>query len=145
MREFFYLLFLTVSLAHATDGDLDASFGSNGDIVLAPNDASLSAYAVAVQSDGGILVAGNRWAFTQPSQQNQAVVWRFLPNGNVDSSFGSHGVSVVAFDSTLLMAVRSLSDGDILAAGNFGGFGVARFHSDGSLDTQFGTIDSAHK
>ena len=91
MREFFYLLFLTVSLAHATDGDLDASFGSNGDIVLTPNDASLSAYAVAVQSDGGILVAGNRWAFTQPSQQNQAVVWRFLPNGNVDSSFGSNG------------------------------------------------------
>jgi len=69
---------------------------------------------------------------------------RFLPQGNVDSSFNSPVFEFGAEPAT--GSVRALAvqpDGRILVggeAGHFGagGFGVARFNANGSFDTSFG-------
>jgi hypothetical protein len=75
---------------------------------------------------------------------NSASAVRFLPQGNVDSSFNSPFFEFGAEPAT--GSVRALAvqpDGRILVggeAGHFGagGFGVARFNANGSFDTSLG-------
>ena len=76
---------------------------------------------------------------------------RTVPNapGTLDPTFGTSGTVSVSFSSSLpsefLDAEVIQSDGKIIAAGsvnaggNAGEFAVARFNTDGSLDTTFGT------
>ncbi len=77
-------------------------------------------------------------------------VWRFLPDGSLDTSFGSSGEEVIdlgAFEYGTAIAVQS--DGKIIVAGastsTEGGLPVVRLNSDGSLDTTFGhVVGSSH-
>src|SRR4029079_15860211 len=71
---------------YTNNGFLDNSFGTNGKTTtsIATNDYVA---AVALQSDGKIVVAGTAAA---PSGQHFAVV-RYNRNGSVDTSFGTSG------------------------------------------------------
>jgi uncharacterized delta-60 repeat protein len=137
----FASILLVSGAACASDGDVDGSFGNAGNILLAPADASLSPYAVAVQDDGKILIGGSRWAFGQDPSLNQAAIWRFLQDGAPDPGFGDGGLSAIALPPAVpfVFSVLPLGNGDILAAGNLGGFAVLRLHGDGSVDSQFGS------
>jgi uncharacterized delta-60 repeat protein len=136
------LTFPTKSLAQA--GQLDKTFGKAG-IVLGQN-AGLSqsiATAVAIQSDGKILVAGQ-------TPTLQAGVFRFTSAGALDTTFGSGGVAVIPRSSNL-GALNFLATGVIvqstikivLAISAFAAdaaprLELARFNADGSVDTSFG-------
>ena len=136
----FALCWFAIAFANAADGDVDRTFGANGYIVQAPADASPQGLSVAIQNDGRILVGGSRWNFTDSTkQQYQAAIWRFLPDGSPDQTFGSDGLATVSFASVpFVFALAVEADGSVLAAGNFGGFGVLRLSADGSPDTGFG-------
>jgi uncharacterized delta-60 repeat protein len=143
MRALLFAACFVLPAAWGADGDIDHGFGTNGHVVFAPVDAGLSAFAVAVADDDRIIVGGSRWAFAAEGKPNQAVVWRLLANGAPDLSFGEDGIGVIPASpgSPVLPAIWSvlpLHDGRVLAAGNLGGFGVARLRADGSLDTSFG-------
>src|ERR1700749_3000434 len=69
-------------LRYNTDGTLDPNFGIGGKVVIGGTNAG-PAFAIAVQTDGKILVA---------APANLALtVFRFNNNGSVDSTFGSNG------------------------------------------------------
>jgi len=143
MRAITLVACFLLPAASAADGDIDRTFGADGHVVLAPADASLSAFTVAITDDDRIVVGGYRWAFSQQGMPSQPVVWRLLANGALDPSFGDGGVAVIptsARAGTLPAAwsILPLHDGDLLAAGNVGGFGVARLSADGHLDPGFG-------
>jgi uncharacterized delta-60 repeat protein len=94
--------------------------------------------AVALQSDGKIIVAGS-------SGGNFAVI-RLQPNGVLDTTFGTEGKSIVDFGGADEpgRAVALQPDGKIVVAGstNANGtydFSVARLQPNGLLDTTFGT------
>jgi uncharacterized delta-60 repeat protein len=77
------------------NGSLDTTFGSGG-IVTTPIRAALDeGRAVAVQSDGKILVAGYSYAGAPdpnyPGTFDMAVA-RYNANGTLDTSFGSGGI-----------------------------------------------------
>ncbi|WP_374073585.1 delta-60 repeat domain-containing protein [Bdellovibrio bacteriovorus] len=123
-----------------TDGTLDTSFNSTGkvttDIGAGSND---SAYTVAIQSDGKIVVAGNSIA----AGASDFTLVRYNSNGTLDTSFNSTGkvtTNISTFDFAYEMALQS--DGKILivgvteVAGNID-FVVIRYNTDGSLDTSF--------
>jgi len=96
------------------------------------------AFAVAVQSDGRIVAAGdsysdnNGWSF--------ALV-RYNGNGSLDPTFGTGGKVLTNLDGGA-RAVAIQSDGKILAAGYSylypDNFVLVRYNSDGSLDATFG-------
>ncbi|HEY3239653.1 MAG TPA: hypothetical protein VGL92_08825 [Acidimicrobiia bacterium] len=138
------------------DGRLDPGFGSGGrvwtdlvtvgwpllDGAVAGGVASLgssAAYAVAVQPDGRIVVAGT----TSSGASAAYALVRYLPDGQLDDGFGSGGLVVTDFDGTtddVASALVLLPDGRIVAAGRAGDrFALARYLPDGQLDPSFGT------
>lgn len=125
---------------YTSDGDLDSAFGTGGIVTtdIGPLDGLSD---VAIQPDGKIVGAG----FGLIDDNSESVLVRYTDAGDLDPTFGTGGIVTTiteAQDSAIAMALQP--DGKIVAAGtsdNNGDpdFAVARFTSDGVLDTTFGT------
>ena len=114
---------------------LDASFGGNGKTLIGFGNVYSAAYAVAIQSDGRIVVAG---VTNDNSNDSGLALARLNTNGSLDLSFGVNGkITTPGIDDATAVAIQS--DGKIVAAGGYSGFEVARYNTNGSLDTSFGT------
>jgi uncharacterized delta-60 repeat protein len=117
------------------DGSLDTAFGTNGKAITPVGVATDEAYAVAVQPDGKIVLAGR-------ASTGFGLV-RYLPNGSLDTSFGTGGKVITQISGlSIAEAVAVQSDGKIVLAGWSGDFpsryAVLRYDSGGSLDSSFG-------
>src|SRR5262249_54063066 len=103
-----------------------------------------TAYGVVVQSDGKLIVAGT--ASDANYLENYALLARFLPDGEIDRTFGGDGHVIFGFGATnSARAVALQPDGKIVAAGVFRNgstqnFMVARFNADGSVDNSFAFV-----
>ncbi|MFZ1043449.1 MAG: hypothetical protein WCA79_15275 [Anaerolineales bacterium] len=122
---------LTTSMvAQAAIGDLDPTFGAGGKVTTFVGSSNSYANAVAVQSDGKIVVAG------------VPLLTRYNSDGTLDTAFGMNGVVTIS-GINQGKGVVIQTDGKILVTGNPTNsrveFGVARLNSNGSLDTSFGT------
>ena len=132
-----------------TAGNLDTTFGNHGTIkntIKGGNSKSDYAYATALQSNGKIIAAGrsgdasNNYAFA---------LARYNTDGSVDSTFGSSGtarnyINGGSNNGDCANSIAIQSDGKIVTAGysstNTGlAFALARFTTDGNLDSAFGT------
>lgn len=122
-----------------TDGTPDATFGHNGQLttrVLGNND---EAYAVKLQPDGKIVVAGTAYAGTGTTYEFALV--RYHTDGTLDASFGAGGKVTTDFGGDdVARAVLLQPDGKIVAVGFKINelFALARYNTDGSLDATFG-------
>ena len=129
------------------DGSLDTSFGGDGKVVTSVGPGADSAQAVAIQTDGKIVVAGESWTL---SGFDGIDVVRYDPDGQVDQAFGNDGVATVELTEgsdgggDMARAVAIQPDGKIVVAGDAGGnaeftsrFGLARFDADGTPDATF--------
>ena len=124
-------LVFTVARLNA-DGSLDATFGTGG---IAHNDLASDAvaYAVALQPDGRIVLAGT----VSLANGQGTCLMRFNADGSLDTSFGSGGVTIESHSGVGIGAAMALqADGGIVVAG--GSFVVARFTETGALDAGFG-------
>jgi len=126
------------------DGSLDTSLDGDGKLTVdfGSNDVGVNMLLFA---DGRILLGGR--AFNTAISKNEFVMTLLDSNGLVDTSFGNNGVVMdhfVASDS-FLGGLAMQNDGKIITAGRINpqgqcSFVVARYNSDGSLDTaNFGT------
>jgi uncharacterized delta-60 repeat protein len=125
-------------LRYNTNGTLDSGFGAGGKVLIGGNNAG-AAFAVAVQTDGKILVAA-------PANL-LLTVFRFNNNGSVDTTFGSNGAAAIQATEVFLApasgGIALEPDGRILVATahNDGGPAriVARLLANGQLDSTFGS------
>jgi uncharacterized delta-60 repeat protein len=123
------------------DGSMDFTFGVNGMVLTDFNNSSSdSAYAMAVQSDGKIVVAGN----TYYNNGYDFALARYNTDGSLDTSFDGDGKVITNFGSSYMDCIRSMSiqsDEKIVVAGyttnNDYDIALARYNTDGSLDTSF--------
>src|SRR3954462_14554596 len=119
---------------------LDPHFGTDG-LALADFGGSDQGYAMSVLNNGKVLVAGRAWNV----DQYDFGVARFNADGTLDTSFGNGGMAMTdlgsMFDAAYGMAVQT--NGKIVVVGqtenefNYN-FGMVRYNSDGSLDSNFG-------
>ncbi len=128
------------------NGSLDAAFGQGGIVKTDYAGQPDEARAVAIQTDGKIVVAG-RFAGAGLG------LVRYHPNGSLDLSFGSQGkVSTVVFGDLVDLNASATdiaiqADGKIVALANVSDrrnapvvpffIALARYNPNGSLDTTF--------
>jgi uncharacterized delta-60 repeat protein len=147
MKKSFLGVFTSVSLlivgvganpAQAS-GSLDSSFDSDGKVITVFGASNESANSIAIQGDGKIVVAGA----SNNGANNEFAVARYNTNGSLDSSYDSDGkVTTTIGSNAEAYSVAIQSDGKIVVAGNtnIGGrdtIAVARYNTDGSLDSSF--------
>jgi uncharacterized delta-60 repeat protein len=127
-------------------GDLDPTFGAGGRMIS--QTVGFPVADIAVQSNGAIVAVGHR--------NGDFAVARVNPNGTIDKSFGGNnsintGIARADFGGDrgdFAKAVAIQADGKIVVGGHMddtsfttladvGGFVVARFNKDGSLDKTF--------
>jgi len=130
---------------YLSDGKLDTSFNTTGRAALDLNSNNDDARAVAIQSNGKIIVAG----YTTPGGGDfDFALVRFNSNGTLDSTFGTSGITILDINSAsaddLIYDIALDSQDRIIAVGrtqtgsNVDAVAV-RFTSNGALDTSFGT------
>jgi len=124
------------------DGSPDLTFSGDGFTGDSLGARDLSAYAMAIQPDGKILVGG--YVEYDNDLFDRFWVERFLPNGNLDHSFDGDGLVMtkVGEDYSGLSNLFIQGDGKIIATGyatfnsNYD-FVAVRYNSNGSLDHSF--------
>ncbi len=138
-------------------GTLDPTFGQGGVVTTTPIDSGANGYAVVIQPDAKIVIAGSSHSSSDypPDHPSCTVsscfaLARYTPDGLLDTSFGTGGIV------TTQIGVRNFGhdlalqpDGKLLVAGYAGydyfsnltghsGFAVARYTPAGLLDPGFG-------
>jgi uncharacterized delta-60 repeat protein len=123
------------------NGSLDTTFSGDGKQTADLGDIDIAG-ATRVQGDGKIVVVGD--VSQLPSGATDFALTRFNPDGSLDTSFSGDGKQTTDFGSSGDRAhgVAIQADGKIVAAGeSLGGsgfdFALARYNSNGSLDTSF--------
>ncbi|MFC4453900.1 hypothetical protein [Deinococcus sonorensis] len=124
-------------------GSLDTTFGTQGIAVTPVGAGEDVPYAMAVQPDGKIVVAGR----VAGTVSDDFGVVRYTRDGALDPTFGAGGKVLIDFEgrSDIARAVALQPDGKIVVAGNATTgageerFAVARLNSAGTLDASFGT------
>jgi len=126
------------------DGTPDATFGNNGQVATDFLGFEDDAFSILIQPDGKIVAVGSA---NDPATFYDFAAARYLSNGAIDTTFGVAGKVRTDFGDQNFDRARSAAlqpDGRIVAAGfaiSHGGgvqnFAVARYTSNGVLDTTF--------
>ncbi|MFO7791191.1 MAG: T9SS type A sorting domain-containing protein [Bacteroidales bacterium] len=124
-----------------TDGTIDTTFGSMGMVTTEFVDtvsADDQVRGMAIQSDGKIVVAG---IVDEGTTQWNFAMARYNMDGSLDLSFGENGKVITHFyTQSLLGNIDIQPDGKIILCGSLtnNALALARYNSDGSLDSSFG-------
>lgn len=129
-----------------TDGSLDLSFNNTGK-VYTNFSGNERATAIALQEDGKILLAGNRYY----GHRNDCILARYNTNGSLDLTFNggaafpsfgptddySTGVAIQT-DGKIILSGYSFSSNNDTTAPRDNNFAMARYNPNGRPDTTFG-------
>ncbi|HRI21584.1 MAG TPA: T9SS type A sorting domain-containing protein, partial [Panacibacter sp.] len=132
-------------IRYNSDGSYDESFGDQG-TVLIPQDNTVDPYSIALQPDGKILIGGGLLYYTSPMVS--LPLMRCMPNGSLDTEFGSNGIATVpgwsGYSAPFFYSIKVDADGKIVVAGSAvipGGKSAmltTRFTRNGKIDDSFG-------
>ncbi|MFQ5472358.1 MAG: hypothetical protein ACE5FA_05675, partial [Dehalococcoidia bacterium] len=131
-------------LRHNPDGSLDTTFDGDGIAITDFLGGHDEALGLALQADGKLIASG---LITDPvTGLRDFGLARFNSDGSLDPLFGSGGTVTTDFAGGHDFAYKVLvqPDGKIVAAGGAAmpaaglDFALARYNSDGTLDTTFG-------
>ncbi len=110
-------------------GVLDASFGSSGIVTINLGNSLENLESVTTLADGSIIAVG------------EAHVVKLDSNGTPDTNFDADGILNTGYST---QAVHTQADGKLVVTGRNGtSLVVSRFHTDGTMDTDFGTGGTA--
>lgn len=122
------------------DGTLDATFDGDGKVTTAIGSSNDYIFAMAIQNDGKIVVAGQ----SVIGGSSDFALARYNADGTLDTSFNGTGKLTTAIgpsdDRPNAMTIQN--DGKLVVAGlasngSNNDFALARYNADGTLDTSF--------
>jgi len=142
-----------------SDGALDTSFGADG---VAQTDLAGAGIAIAIEPDGDIVVAGDVSVTSASSggggkkkrggggstSSSAICVLRYDSSGELDTSFGTNGVTVDDLtsnnDTVFQGAIGFQGSGHVVVGSRISGSSeqwvLTRYDSNGSKDTNFGRV-----
>jgi len=124
---------LTPRLALGAPGDLDTTFAGTGIVTQSVFDGDNEAGALAIDSAGRIVVGG------YASAAGQTIVARYLPDGQLDTTFDGDGVVTVAGGQFVVSVATRADNGVVVSVAGPGGVQLLGFLESGSFDPSFGT------
>jgi len=135
------LLILISSILFSQAGILDTSFGNEGKTITEFEGISAEAIAMAVQSDGRIIMSG----FGEIGSDEVIVAVRYMPNGEIDAGFGDEGKFIFRIsnfrDRSYDIAVDSLNNvfltGITRNSGSVNKGFVIKLNENGAMDSTF--------
>lgn len=125
------------------DGSLDTSFDHDGWVRTDLGSIEDESKAIALQSDGKIIVAG----YALDGIQYDFALVRYNPDGSLDTSFGVDGrvTTDLTGDQDQIQGLVIQPDGKIVVVGSvkraypyYRDFGIVRYMPDGTIDLLFG-------
>lgn len=121
---------------YKADGTPDPSFGGGDGKVTTDFGGEDDGYAIALVKGNKILVAGD----SDASGSNDYALARYNNDGSLDPTFSGGKVTTVRDGNQTAYGVAVQKNGRIVIAGESGtgDFGLARYKSNGSLDSSFG-------
>jgi len=127
---------------YTPDGAPDTSFGTGGVVFYNPvPEKPDEGTGIAIDSGGNIVIVG---IARDASDSQRLTLWRYKPDGTLDSAFGGGGVAMfTGGDASQGIGVAVDSDDRVMATGDYisgvtpSDAVVARFTNDGALDTTF--------
>ena len=137
--------FQSGTIRYNANGTLDTTFDGDGiaSAIIDPSKVS-EAKAVVIQSDGKIVVVGRVSPNADRTTSDKGFILRYTTSGALDTSFSGDGILNLAFgliDDPFDMAIQPDGKIVIIESNFIVGVGsallIARFNSDGSLDTTF--------
>jgi uncharacterized delta-60 repeat protein len=138
-----------VMVRYEADGKRDMTFGNKG--IVKQNFKSRyqnQIFSLSMTIEGKILAAGSSFN----GKTTDFIIAKFLPNGNVDNSFGKGGVSILSgyFQYGAIYGIVSLPNGKVIAAGTSGHdedyrIAVLQYKPNGLMDVAFGSKGSSIK
>jgi uncharacterized delta-60 repeat protein len=131
-----------------SDGSLDQTFGDHGSVQTTFGDSAAQGDDMVLQSDGKIIVVGSTGAGSY-SALNDFALARYNVDGSLDQTYGNGGKLKTHFPGvfntgSLAWCAVLQPDGKLVAGGTYvneatpNSFALARYNSDGSLDSTFG-------
>jgi len=126
------------------NGSLDTTFSGDGKVTKDFGGGDNGTFGgLAIQSDGKIVIAG----YMDNGSNGDFAVYRYLPNGTLDTTFHGDGMVNTGFGSGRIDVATDLaiaSGGKLVVVGSTCdgseencNFAIARFNPNGSLDTTF--------
>jgi uncharacterized delta-60 repeat protein len=102
-------------LRYNTDGTLDNTFGVGGVVVTSVGPFTDYSFSIKRQTDGKIISVGR----TSDGTQSDFLIIRYLPNGNIDSTFGTNGIVITPMGNNNDYGYSSAiqPDGRLIVAG----------------------------
>jgi uncharacterized delta-60 repeat protein len=129
-----------VVLRYNVNGTLDTTFGTAGIATITFSAGDEQAYALSLQPDGKIVVAGSATV----GVTDDFAVARLNANGSLDTTFNGSGkvTTAIGTGAEQIKDIAIQEDGKIVAVGySHNGtdldIAVVRYNADGSLDTSF--------
>ncbi len=123
------------------DGAIDTTFGNDGLAVYDLGTIHENILDISLQTDGKIVMSGKYDAYSY----TDFLTMRLNPNGSIDSTFGTAGITAIDLsgNTDFATSVAIQADNKIVTGGKaLYDFGdrhvVVRYHSDGTLDPDFG-------
>ena len=129
-----------VLLRYNSDGTRDTNFGDNGLVKITINGSSVTLSSLNIQNDGKIIFTG---VFG-----NRTYLFRYLPNGMPDNSFGRNGYKLLFGQTHTVQTVfgKVMPNDDILIIHRYYDVPDRYYHTElwkynrnGVVDTTFGT------
>ncbi|MDP3788576.1 MAG: hypothetical protein Q8Q60_04675 [Candidatus Chromulinivorax sp.] len=123
-----------VTIRYLSTGLIDTSFGTSG---IVATSTMTTSNAITLQDDGNIIIAGKN--------SSSGIIMRYTTDGVLDTTFGTSGsVATAIGTSATASGVKLQTDGSIVITGqttisSVVNALVARYTTDGTLDTSFGT------
>jgi uncharacterized delta-60 repeat protein len=131
------------------DGSLDTGFGTAGTVLTEiPGSTVARGLAVALQSDGKIVVAGGAAVAKKKTSSDAVILVRYTGSGGLDTTFGTSGIVIddvtTGDDWVQMHSIGLQSSGKIVVGGYRDGPGgdgtIRRYNVNGSPDTTFSSV-----
>ncbi len=123
------------------DGQIDNSFNNGEQLRIMYNSYNMESIDIDLQEDGKLLLIGNL-----TDEIENYTIARILEDGSLDSAFSEDGMSITDINNSndKIYGVLAVEDSKILTVGeyqkgsNYKRFFLAKYNSNGSLDTTYG-------